>query len=81
MPMGCGGGAGFDLAALGVALLVLALGLIRPPRYCTVGLGEVADGTAGESYGRAEGLGDRGYGLCDAAAMVLAWFKSQFPTA
>jgi len=35
-----------------------------------VGLGEVADETEDESYDLVEGLGERGYGLCDEAAMM-----------
>lgn len=61
--MGCGTGAGFGRP--------LVLVLIRPPRYCAGGLGEVADLTDGDSYGRAERLGDREYRVCDAVAMVL----------
>lgn len=57
--MGCGAGAGFDLALV----------LIKPPKYWAGGAGEVAEDTEEESYDLVEGLGDRGYWLCDAAAM------------
>lgn len=70
--MGCGTGAGFGLEP--------AVEFIRPPKYWAGALGEVAEGTDGELYDRVEGLGDRGYGLCDAAAMVLV-FMSLFPAA
>ncbi len=87
MPMGCGREAArFGLAAGPELGVEFALEDIWPPRYCGGRLGEVAEVTAdGESYARptydrAEGLGDRGYGLCDAAAMVLE-FKSLFPAA
>ena len=72
MPMGLGGAAGSVLAA--------APALMRLPGYWPCGLGEVADETEAESYDLVEGLGDRGYGLCDAAAMVLG-NKIQFPAA
>lgn len=60
MPMGCGAGVGFDLALV----------LIIPPKYWAGGAGEVAEDTEEESYDLVEGFGDRGYGLCDAAAML-----------
>lgn len=47
IPIGCGG-AWFDLE-LDDALLMLALDLIRPPWYCSSGLGEGADEMADES--------------------------------
>lgn len=58
--MGCGADAGFDLALV----------LIIPPKYWAGGAGEVAEDTDEESYDLVEGFGDRGYGLCDAAAML-----------
>lgn len=60
--MGRGAGGGF----------ALALVLISPPKYCGGGAGEVADETDDESYDLVEGFGDRGYGLCDAAAILEA---------
>lgn len=45
------------------------------PRYRDGGRGEVADDTDDESYDLVEGLGDRGYGLCDVSAMVPVYFN------
>lgn len=49
----------------------LALVPISPPMYWVGGLGDVADETEDvESYDLVDGFGDRGYGLCDEAAML-----------
>lgn len=44
------------------------------PRYREGGRGDVADETDDESYDLVEGLGDRGYGLCDVSAMISVYF-------
>lgn len=49
----------------------LALEPIKLPRSWTCGRGEVADETEEESYDLLDGLGERGKGLCDDAAIVI----------
>lgn len=41
-----------------------------PPRYLDGGRGDVADETDDESKDLVDGLGDRGYVLCDGSAMA-----------
>lgn len=65
--MGCGGG----------ATLVLTLVLIKPPKYCVGGFGEVADETEDESYDLVDRFGDREYGLCDPDAAMVEDLKDQ----
>jgi hypothetical protein len=70
IPMGCGGGTGLDLAPV----------FANPPRYWVGGFGDVADETEDESYDLVDGFGDRGYGLCDEAAMAVGCLKVQWFT-
>jgi hypothetical protein len=67
IPIGWGGCAGLDLAPV----------FASPPAYCVGGFGEVAEETDEESYDLVDGFGDRGYGLCDDAAMAVGCLKCQ----
>lgn len=60
IPMGCGACAVFGLELEPIKLL----------RSWICGRGEVADETEEESYDLVDGLGERGKGLCDDAAIM-----------
>ncbi|EQB56143.1 hypothetical protein CGLO_03871 [Colletotrichum gloeosporioides Cg-14] len=66
----------------GVKALWLTGGKGGMPMGCGGGaavvLGEVADETEEESYDLVEGLGDRGYGLCDDAAIAERCSNDQY---
>lgn len=74
-----GGKGGIPIGWGGGAAVVLGPVLIRPRGGYWAGcLGEVAEETEDESYDLVEGLGDRGYGLCDDAAMADRCSNDQY---